>query len=187
MFFYKKHKKVLKTRGIIVSFLVAAVCCSLSSLLPVENLFITFSSPQTVFNYSVMGDINTVVEGEKSALILYTNEGARSRSIIPKSKTGWKIKIYSTNEETFSKTWLDSDEKIYRMSVYWCKHTNDYYIIISKLFTDDPVNIVDNRNSLFQKSKSSIDSSITYYAYVNDIDQNYKLTVDGKSIHIDTK
>lgn len=110
------------------------ICCSLSSLIPVENLFITFSTPQDVFNYSVIGDINTVVEGEKSALILYTNEGAISRSIIPKSKTGWKIKIYSTNEEKFSKTWLDSGEKIYRMSVYWCKHTNDYYIIIFSLF-----------------------------------------------------
>lgn len=181
---YKRHKRVLKVKLIVISFVVAMIFCSLSFLAPIENLFITFSSPQNVFNYSVMGDINEVVEGRNSALILYTYKGSESNSIIPKVKGGWKIGTSLTYEEVFSKTLQSDSEKVFMISVYRCKHTNDYYVLVSDIFSKSIISISDNKNSMFQRNKSPIDSSTSYYSYIDNIGQNYELTIDGEIIHI---
>ncbi len=184
---YKRKKKILRGTVIAFSFVVAMALCSMSSLMPVENLFITFSSPQNVFNYSIMGNMGTVIEGKDSALILYSYRGSESYSVIPKAKNGWKIGTYLSYEEVFAKTWQNGDEKIHMIRVYECKHTNDYYVVIHNFFSKNPINISDNRNSLFQKNKSSIDPSTTYYSYVYNIGQDYELTIDGEIIHINAR
>ncbi|WP_444643210.1 hypothetical protein ACRQU7_01535 [Caproiciproducens sp. R1] len=184
---YKKHKKILKKKLIVISFLVAMVLCTGSYFIPVENRFITFSSPQHVFNYSVLGDMNTVIEGKNSALILYTYQGGEVHTVIPKIKNGWGIGTSLISEEVFSKTWQGDNQKICMISVYWCKHTDDYYVLVSDISSKDLINISDNRNSIFQKNKSSIDPSTTYCSYVEGIGQNYELTIDGEIIHISSR
>ncbi len=42
-----------------------------------RNFFAKISSPQEVFNYSQQGEIVKVIEGEKSAMVLYTDEGEK--------------------------------------------------------------------------------------------------------------
>jgi hypothetical protein len=63
----------------------------LSYLVPFENLFITFSSPESAFKYKINKDINAIIEGNDSTFIIYSNDGANSFEAFPKSKNGWKL------------------------------------------------------------------------------------------------
>ena len=81
------HKKGLT----IVALILLAIFCSLLSLVPIENLFITFGSPQSVFCYANTGTLLDVVDGDNSCMIICRTSGnALVLSSIPKQQTDIK-------------------------------------------------------------------------------------------------
>ena len=73
------------------------------SELPPEKFLRKFSSPQEVFNYSQQGEIVKVIEGEKSAMVLYTDEGEKGQCLIPKGENGWQLETYRHSKQFISK------------------------------------------------------------------------------------
>ena len=73
------------------------------SELPPEKFLRKFSSPQEVFNYSQQGEIVKVIEGEKSAMVLYTDEGEKGQCLIAKGKNGWQLETLSTFKTVYFK------------------------------------------------------------------------------------
>ena len=82
----KKSNGRKKWLTIIAGVLVFAIGSALMSELPPEKFLRTFSSPQEVFNYSQHGEIVKVIEGERSAMVLYTDEGEKGQCLIAKGK-----------------------------------------------------------------------------------------------------
>lgn len=81
----KRHGR---KRGIIIAIriLIFAVGSVLTWKLPPENLFKQFLSPQEVFDYSRQGEIVKVIEGEKSALVLYVDKGKKVNALYLNTK-----------------------------------------------------------------------------------------------------
>ena len=74
-----------------------------------------------------------------------------------------------------------------RHVVYQYKNTNDYYITVLDT-NGGSSEITDNRNSKFEhldKANSTLNKTFyTYFAFIDSFDEQYALTVNGKSIKI---
>lgn len=79
----------------LVGFLSVALCLiivSASAVYPVENLFVDFKSPESVFNYTNFGEVNDIVYGKESCMVIYTDRNSSGgHYIIPRSEKGYKI------------------------------------------------------------------------------------------------
>ena len=172
------RKKKLIT---ICSFIAIIIATSLSHLLPVENLFVRFSSPERAFEYSVNGTISEVVTGEHSALVLYRINDSVSIAVLPRDDRGWKIGTYFSYDEVFSET-----VNRRTINVYNAKNTNDFYILIKEPLATDIATITDSNHSAFQsiweENEMLGTKDILYYAYVQDMNDNYSIIIDGEPI-----
>ena len=173
-----------KKRGILIFSLVATmILTSLSSLVPIENVFIHFSTPEKAFYYSASGTITGVMEGEQSAIILHRGNDASSSSFIPKGKKGWKIGTFFTYREIASKL---VDTRM--ITITNVKNTDDYYVTVWDPFATNIVEITDSEGSNFQyiedEHKSTPDRVITYYTYVKGLAKGYTMTIDGETIKL---
>ena len=122
------NKKAKNKRRLCGSFTVASVCLLVAlSFLPLENLFITFDTPEKAFEYYNWGesDIELVVEGENCGFVVGSKENTDTYLIIPKTTDGWKIGIGSDTKKIVHK--LDDGISVY---VFQYKNTNDYFITI---------------------------------------------------------
>lgn len=151
--------------------------------IPIENLFVNFTSPEKAFHYLYSGDVIETIDGNSSTMILYKNNDVHSQTIIPKKNNGWKLDVFQFNVSILSKT---IDRHI--INVYKARDTDDYYVTVWDTFTNDIVNVSDSKGSNFQyieeENKATLDKNVTYFAYVKDLDDNYSIIINGKSISL---
>lgn len=110
-----------------ICFFISLVLSSVSSMFPVENLFISFSSPESAFSYTQIGKINQIVDGQESCLIVYTKEnGAVSHCIFPLTDKGYKIpNLFAVSRVSHV---LNKEGAF---TLYRLKNTDDYYSFCS--------------------------------------------------------
>lgn len=100
---------------------------SLSAVLPVENLFLHFRTPERAFAYQHMGKIEHILYGEDSCFVLYKNEnGADSDCILPKTAAGYLLSTRWT-KQGIVRTPITSSSFL-RAEVYQARGTQDFYI-----------------------------------------------------------
>lgn len=176
----KKYKLIKKKVIVIVTVLIFMIVTTLSYFAPVENLFVSFSSPQEVFQYSTIGTILDVVEGNDSAMIMYKNS-AISQTFIPRNEKGWKIGTSISQEQVVST--LVSP---YYICIYHVKNTNDFYVIVDEAYAEKKRQVEDNKNSYFQciENKTLNSYHYKYYSYVENIDSSYRIRINGEDIAI---
>lgn len=176
LFFMRKklnvHLSLNKFVAIVLMFL-----CLVFLFCPWEDVFITFDSPESAFKYSDYGDIVYMFSGENSEFILSEKSGY-SVSIVPKTENGWKM-------AKRAKVISNKSYKTNLILIYFCKQTDDYYIMISSLSTK-PESVYDNCNSdfcYFTRTGSALGRNYyTYYAFANikNYDEQYTLNIgDG--------
>lgn len=159
-------------------FFIAVLLCFASFLLPVENLFITFSSLDSAYSYKYDGNAELVVEGVDSALVI----GSDDIAIFPRSEHGWKLGTGNHIQTAYP---ITDDSLI--VFVYQYKDSQDLYLMISNPI-GSALNISDSYGSAFQ-SVSEFHTGLsqeyyTYYACIQNIDSQYILTVDGMDFHL---
>lgn len=178
----KKSRVINKRRWSIVAFFVAVILITISALIPIENALITFSSPKSAYNYNNSGNVKLIVDGEKTDFVVGEKGDADVYAIIPKANGGWKIGMGLDTKRIIQT--ISDGITIY---VYQYKNTSDYFITVfdAKGGSSD---ITDNHNSEFkclEKTNSTLGKTFyTYYAYINNFDAQYSLTVNGNSIQI---
>lgn len=165
-----------------VALVVAVILTTISALIPIENALITFSSPESAYNYNNSGNVRFMVDGKKTDFVVGAKGDADVYLIIPKSSNGWKLGMGLDTKRVFQT--ISNGITIY---VYQYKNTDEYYITVLDT-NGGSTNITDNHNSEFkclEKSNNTIGKTFyTYYAYVNNFDDQYTLTVNGNSIKI---
>lgn len=165
----RKSNQSITVKKLVLFIVAFVLVTTVSNLIPVENAFITFSSPEEAYNYFDSADVEIVVEGEKSALII---ADGNIHKIVPKSAGGWKIGMGLDSKK--------EKEKIY--NGYWIfvfnyKKTDEKYIMVSS--SDKKIiDITDSVGSVFYNS----DDSRYSYAYIKDYDNTYTVNVNGEGI-----
>lgn len=172
-------KKIANKRWSIITLsCVAGIFLIIGSALFIRLHFIPFSSPETAYKYAYGGEAFIVVEGNESDYII----GNKDAKYLNKSKKGWKIPILNISVTKGMK-------RIGSTTIYVSQYnfSDDYYVTVldSK---NSSLEIEDNRNSTFYKSDNSEDVSVTkacvYYTYVNKINNEYLITVNGVDIKL---
>ena len=175
----RKNNGRKKWLTIIVGVLVLAIGLALMSELPPEKFLREFSSPQEVFNYSQQGEIVKVIEGEKSAMVLYTDEGEKGQCLIAKGKNGWQLETLSTFKTVYFKKLENTKCTI---MIFRIKGTDDYYVNVNSNFLDNEIKVSDSRNSDFfcieTPAPETEMCAYTFYAYVPRIQDGYEIKIN---------
>lgn len=182
LFIVKVSKTNRKRRFYMISLVLAILCSTLSFLFPFENAFVTFSTPESAFSYTNSGDIKLIIDGSKTNFVVAEEGDISIYSIIPKTEKGWKLGVGFDTKNLIQKVW--NGVVIY---VYQYKNIDDYYITVLNT-NGGPLEIADNCNSKFfylSKSDEYLNETFyTYCAYIQKMDNQYSLTVNGQSFSL---
>lgn len=122
------------------------VCLFYSSILfPIEQVH-GFQTPQEVFHYMCVGNIDFVEYGQDTAYIAYhspVNQGEIKSAVIEKREGKYIVKVVRKIDTVYS--FLDDGCSV---KIYNVKNTNDYYITIFGMF--DTESVSDSENHIFQ-------------------------------------
>lgn len=181
----RKNNGRKKWLTIIVGVLVFAIGSIFMSEFPPEKFLRTFSSPQEVFNYSQQGEIVKVIEGEKSAMVLYTDEGEKGQCLIAKGKNGWQLETLSTFKTVYFKKLENTKCTI---MIFRIKGTDDYYVNVNSNFLDNEIKVSDSRNSDFfcieTPAPGTEMCAYTFYAYAPRIQDGYEIKINEEVFRI---
>lgn len=184
IYFLKKSNIINKKKAIIILFIIFSILSSISSLFLIENLFITFKSPKQAYNYLLHSEKNLLVlTGKKSSLVIGGyNSSKSSLGLMLKKNGGWKLSKFDLKK--VKDAYLDG----VFISIYKYKNYDDYYILINST-NKDISSISDNINSKFYTFKRSYNGITSFrgYAYINNFNDEYKITIDDKSIKINKR
>ncbi len=174
----RKHVDKRTRREIWIVTCVTTVIFLFIWIYPIENWFGSFSSPESLFKYMYDGEIQCVLEGEDSAMIISQedSEQANISTVAEKAESGWKIPTSLTLKVVDQ---MRSDHVHVIVQRY--KKTQDYYITVCGAFQKE-FHVSDNRNSNFIRVKGKESGTDYCYAYIKDYDKSYQLKINGKNI-----
>lgn len=181
-FLIGKIKSINAFRKLIITFMLTIIFTTLSALIPLENVFVTFSSPESAYNYNHSGKVKLIVNGSKTDFIVGEKNNTDVYLIVPKSDNGWKQGLGLDTKRICDK--ISDGITVY---VYQYKNTDDYYIVLLNT-NGGPLDITDNNNSefIYSESANSIlnKTFYTYYAYLNSFNRQYTLTVNVENVSL---
>ncbi len=170
------NKKVFNT--ILILLLIASIIFLIFTV--IKDHLTVFSSPEEAYcDFYSDTKIEIVVEGIVSDMVVGMEGITKKPLIIPKSEKGWK----STNGFLSKTVHQDYSEGV-RITVYQYKGTQDFYIEVCDTTGNEPV-LSHNRDSKFipLSYKNSLgETLLEYYVYVQNFNDEYSLTINGKSI-----
>lgn len=97
----KYTKTIDKRKCCIAAFIAVSITVSLLYLIPFENAFITFSSPEKAFHYTNSWDIDNIVSGTETSFVIASKNNVNTYKIVPKTQKGWKISSTLATKDMF--------------------------------------------------------------------------------------
>lgn len=180
LFFIKKIKITNKKALIIFSLVICIVLCTISFLLPFENRFIKFKSPQDVFYYTSCGEILDTVYGDNSCMIYYSKgKNTYSYQFIEKTKNSYNILSHSQIKRVSKK--LDSNTTF---EIYNIKGTSDYYFLGIVDPKEQNIGVFDENNIRINTDVKRVENSSFIYFFLNGYAEDYYLLVKGNKIYL---
>lgn len=180
------HSKIRRKWQVsIVSVAVCAVVVSLTAIYPVENIFITYQSPESVFQYTNGGQIEDVLDGQDSCLVAYSKgEGEVGEYIVPKSAVGYQIPTYRAAKKVVQKI-----DNVGIFDVYTVRGTSDYYIsgLVHLNDTDNEIEVLNGQGNVVDTPIVRVGNTDFIYIYLPDFSNEYCLSVNGEIVRIREK
>lgn len=173
-----------KRRVFFLSLASVIVLGTISYIVPVENALITFQSPESAFHYTNSGDIKLVLEGQNTDMVISSKNEIYTYILLPKNNNGWKIGSGADIKTIAKKT---SEDVI--VDVYQYKNSNDYFITVF-VTNGGAADVSDNQESTFY-SLSQYNDVLesyynTYYAHIQNWNDQYILIVNGETMNLHT-
>lgn len=170
------HRKKL-AQGIAVSICVIAI--ALTSMVPVENAFVRFETPEEVFEYANTGEIQDVLFWEKTAMIIYKdNNGTVSHYLVPQVEGAWSIPGNDSLIRVHHK--LDHNGTV---DIYNANNTDDYYGFASVgRIPEDEVVIIDELGNVLSENIVNVSGTGFLYFSISDVSHEYYLLFNGERI-----
>ncbi len=164
--------------GTISTFAAAVVVLH---LLPVENMITGFSKPQDAFLYNHTGEILEIDEYSDCAFVVNsTGDEKITTHVLPIGSDGkWKLEtVYNRKRDVTTLNYCII-ERLY------VPDSKNCFVVISHStegnISDIPGRVIDNRNTQFNVVDYP-DRVTFYYGYVEDMGDDYTLTIDGNIV-----
>ena len=173
-----KYQRMFCVGAVIIAIIVTIAL----SLLPFENLFVTFDSPDKAYEYYFLGksNIELTVEGNECDLVVNRKDYTYTLLIVPKTDDGWKIGIGSDTKIIDRSITPDIN-----ICVYQYKNTSDYFIVIHAVNGRELIISDENKTEFYSSERYDdyLDQNfVTYFAHIDSFDSHHSLTVDGELI-----
>lgn len=185
LFLLLKKDKVNKSKTKkIILIAVSIALFVVSALIPFENVFITFSTPEASYKYHNQGTPVICVEGQDTDLVVGQKGDSYIYNIAPKTANGWKLGMGYELKNIYQT--IDSANKNL-ISVFRYKNTNEFYLVVTNI-EGESLSVHDNLNSAFVLSektdKNGSANDYVYYTYINALDNNYVLSLNDIDISL---
>ena len=180
---YSIARHCLKNKHIklIIASAFTVICVAIFSFIPIENFVYTFPSPETAFRYYTgIQNVDIIVEGTQSCLVVGARNNSHTLLIIPKGEDGWKIGL-GTDTKLISNRIIDDSIIL----IYQHGSSTDQYLSITNL-NEESITLSDAYDSSFvpliQNEVQPDRSHATYFANIPNADKPYWICVNGKII-----
>lgn len=173
-----------KRLAIILSVVLILILNSISGMFPVENLFIDFKSPESVFHYTTVGRIETIIYGNSSCMVYYsTGSTSYEYSFIPKTEYGYKIPGTFTTKQVSNKF----DKDVY-FDIYNVVGTSEYYVFGRIFSEENEIHIVDSNNqpvmcNIIETGLPDL-KVVHILAFVENFTNEYYFLVNGEKMFV---
>lgn len=150
----------------IAAVLGAALCLlavTVSAMFPVENLVMSFRSPEDVFSYMESGEVLDVLEGDASCAVIYADGRYMAGNLIAaKAADGYHLPGYFSARRIFHRFDREGTFDIYRMA-----GTEDYYLFGTVVVKSPELRIADASGSPLRciAAEMGVGETETLYLY----------------------
>lgn len=176
MFFHKVAGRDTKA-SVILGTIFSIVITTAVSMFPIENLVTDFSSPESAFKYFCAGEIEEIIYGNDSCLVVYSDsQGMYKDCVFLKSGADYKLPSYFSRSRVahvFTQNGL--------FNTYQINGTGDYYV-------QGSVHTAEGEIGVFNGNGSKIDADIIYidhtgfvYFRLDSFRNDYYLILSGKT------
>lgn len=157
--------------------ILCIIFCLIIIIMPFENLFLKFNTPEIAFKYTTNNcDIVKVVKGDQTALVIYRERSSTYATVFTKSGAKWKAPFWPDKQSFFR---LENGATVCTTKE---PNSDSFYIMIT---TSKDIKLVnDNQNSDFEIFLED-DYWIDYVAYVKNYEGDYIINIDGKEYKIE--
>lgn len=178
-----RNSKIVRKKLItILTIILCMILLFVSAVFPIENLFINFKSPESVFNYANSGNIYKIIYGQESCMVIYSKGNSTfGHYIMPKTEKGYKVPSYFDTKKVSHKF-----DKNGLFDVYNVKETQDYYIF-GTVHLKEKENELDIFNGNGEKVESNIvrvKNTNFIYFFLYDFSNEYYLIINDEKIFI---
>lgn len=148
------------------------------SIVPVENKIIIFDSPEKVFYYTCVGEIEDIIYGDQSCMVIYSTQNSYSYKIIPRTEKGYQIGNVFSNRRVYRGLNQGNSADILQL-----QGTDDYYLWATFLSLNSDITVSDSIHSSFQyiENRGNMNAFVTY-GFIDDLPDHYSLYLDDKEI-----
>ena len=134
-FLEKRFTSISLKKTVLFALLISAGITTVSALFPTENAFVSFPSPQAAYQYHNFGEIQQILSGQRSDLIVAQNGDKNIHAICPKTPDGWKIgcafDLKMVKSLIFDEAPLRFiDIKIRMIIMLWCLETTPFCFLL---------------------------------------------------------
>ena len=173
---------VRKTLFSVLTVVFCIVCFCISAMFPVENIFVDFKSPESVFSYASSGRIDEIIYGKDSCMILYSRgNNIGGHYIIPKINNNYKIPSYFSTEKISHKFDIDG-----LFNVYHVKETLDFYVFgtVHLQESDNEIEVFNGEDEKIESQIIRVGNTNFIYFYLYDFSDGYYLMINGEKVLI---
>lgn len=183
-FIVKRSNIVRKKLASILGVILCMIIISISGVFPIENSFINFQTPESVFNYTNTGEIIDIVYGNESCMSIFSKENNNGGYyFIPKSENTYKIPNYYYNRKI-----IHNFNSRGSFDIFNPKNTKDYYIYGVTVTNEDNIDIVDSDNKIVNNlvidNGNSSTKTIILYGLIENYTNDYYITINGEKISL---
>lgn len=148
------------------------------SIFPVENMMTDFSSPESAFKYFCAGEIEKIIYGNDSCLVVYSDgQGTLKDCVFLKSGAGYKLPSYFSDRKvahTFTQNGI--------FNTYRVNGTGDYYIKGSApKAAEENIGVFDGEGNKINTNIIRIDRTGFIYFHLSEFKDDYYLVIEGKA------
>jgi len=167
-------KKIMHKKYVLLLLIVSLILLQIVGF--IKKYCVYYNTPEEAYKAGYKGFVYQVVEGTTTDYII----GNKDSVVIEKSEKGWKVPTKSTMITRVIKNVDDIN-----ICLWQYNDSDEYYLTISG---SDELKLLDNRNSKFYyvdvEPKGFSYGVKGYFAYIQAIDEEYIITVDGLDIQL---
>ena len=167
-------KRILHKRNILLFLIVSLILLQIVGL--IRKYCVYYNTPEEAYKAGCKGRIYQIIEGATTDYVI----GNKDSVVIEKSEKGWKVPTKSTILTKVIKNVGDIN-----ICLWQYNYSDEYYLTISG---SDELELSDNRNSKFyyvDVEPNGFSYGVKgYFAYIQAIDEEYIITIDGLDIQL---